>query len=565
MPRLRRRSTASKIVDESGAPLDPSALPGRRALAGERPEPLVVGFRSRLTTELRWSLVRARLVDAGPRGERLVVSTFHDMTAQVEAGQASVAGERRYREIVDALPVAAWVAEPDGTIAVANDRWFEFTGRIAATGEFPAVEHLHEEDRAEFAAAWAAARAQEEALDATVRLRRHDGAYRWHVIRVVPLCRETGTIEGWIGTATDIDEERTSRKRAADLARLVADAGLHLDEANDLDETIQAAGALAIPELADWCLIDLVEPDGSLRRAAAVAGDPEAQRRLDGIRSFPTAVGSSRPAARAVRTRRPVLIEDLTDPVALRRATGDIAEIAGIVEAMGSRSVIVQPLLARGEPIGAMFFVVGPERSYTAAEVEVTSELAHRVALAISNAQVHAAEQEARRAAEAAAARLERLQRVTRELVAESTRDGVVNFVVQEGRAAFAASGAVVALLGERGLSVVATEGYDPAARSQDVVDPAQSRACRSRSRPERPSPSGCPISTTPRPTTISGPGSSRRRRTARPARCRSSPTGSRSGRSACRSRSRTRSASWSATTSARTPTSAPRPSPGSR
>ena len=105
--------------------------------------------------------------------------------------------------------------------------------------------------------------------------------------------------------------------------------------------------------------------------------------------------------------------------MALRRATGDIAEIAHIVKAMGSRSVIVQPLLARGEPIGAMFFVVGPERRYTAAEVEVTSELAHRVALAISNAQVHAAEQEARRAAEAAATRLERLQRVTRELGAE--------------------------------------------------------------------------------------------------------------------------------------------------
>ena len=50
-----------------------------------------------------------------------------------------------------------------------------------------------------------------------------------------------------------------------------------------------------------------------------------------------------------------------------------------------------------------MFFVVGPDRSYTADDVEVTSSLARRVALAISNAQVHAAEQEARHAAEAAA------------------------------------------------------------------------------------------------------------------------------------------------------------------
>jgi PAS domain S-box-containing protein len=451
-----------EMLDEGGAPLDPMNLPGRRAMAGEHPEPMVVGFRNRSTGVLRWSMVRARLVDAGPRGERHVVTTFHDVTSQVEAGQATRAGERRYGEIVDALPVAAWVAEPDGTVAVANDRWFTYTGRIAPAGVFPATEHLHDEDRAEFVAAWAVARKTEEALDATVRLRRHDGEYRWHVVKAVPLCRKGEPIEGWIGTATDIHEERTTRKRAADMARLVADAGLRLDESSDLESTIEAAGSLAIPHVADWCVIDLVEPDGSLRRVAAVAGDAETQAMLDAIRAFPTAPGSSRPAARALRTRRPVLIEDLTDPVALRRATGGIAEIAEIVEATRARSVIVQPLLARGAPIGAMFFVVGPERSYTAAEVEVTSELAHRVALAIANAQVHAAEQDARRAAEAAALRLERLQRVTRELSLQSTRDDALDLVVREARVAFNASGAVVALMGEHGLSVVATEGYDP-------------------------------------------------------------------------------------------------------
>jgi PAS domain S-box-containing protein len=450
-----------EMTDESGAPLDPMRLPGRQAIAGEQPEPLIVGFRSRITGQLRWSLVRARVVEGGPGGEPLVVSTFHDMTAQVEAGQASVAGERRYREIVDALPVAAWVAEPDGGLAVANDHWFAYTGRIAATGAFPSAEHLHDKDRAEYAAAWTVARNTEEALDATVRIRRHDGEFRWHVIRVVPLCRDGLAVEGWIGTATDIHEERTTRKRAADMARLVADAGLRLDESSDLEGTIQAAGSLAIPEIADWCLIDLVEPDGSLRRAAAVARDPSTQAMLERVRAFPTAPGSSRPAARAVRTRRPVLIEDLNDPIARRRATGGIGELADVVEELGARSVIVQPLLAHGEPIGAMFFVAGPDRTYSPADVEVTSELAHRVALAISNAMVHAAEQDARRAAEASALRLERLQRITRELVAESTRDGVVSLVVREGRVAFDASGAVVALMGDRGLNVVATEGYN--------------------------------------------------------------------------------------------------------
>jgi PAS domain S-box-containing protein len=452
-----------EIVDESGSPIDPARLPGRRALAGEHPEPLVVGFRNRLTGALRWSLVRARVVDGGPLGSRLVVSTFHDMTTQVEAGQATLAGERRYREIVEALPVVAWIAGPDGELSAANGRWFDYTGMIAASDSFPSGEHVHPDDWAELGGAWNVARKRGEPLDATVRLRRSDGAHRWHVVRVVPLRREAGTIDGWIGTATDIDEERTARKRSADLARLVADAGLRLDESTDLAETIEAASLLAIPELADWCLIDLVEPDGSLRRVAAVAGDPATQSTLDGIRQFSTAAGSSRPAARVVRTHKPIFIEDLTDPLALRRATGEIEELAAIVTAMHSRSAIVQPLLARGEAVGAMFFVVGPDRAYTADDVEVTSDVSRRVALAIANAQVQDAEREARRAAEAAATRIERLQRVTRELAVESTRDGVASLVVQEGRAAFGASGAVVAILGESGLSIVASDGYDPA------------------------------------------------------------------------------------------------------
>ena len=312
-----------EMIDESGAHLEPSRLPGRRALAGELPESLVVGFRDRRTEALRWSLVRARLVD-GPGGERFVVSTFHDMTDQVEAGQAKLAGERQYREIVEALPVVAWVTTPDGALTAANGRWHAYTGEIAASGAFPTPDQIHPDDQPELSAAWAAARSAEETLDATVRIRRGDGAYRWHVVRVVPLCRDAGELEGWIGTATDIEEERATRTRATDLARLIADAGLRLDESTDLSQTIDSAALLALPELADWCLIDLVQPDGSLRRAAAVARDPELQTTLDAIREFPTASGSSRPAARAVRTRRPVFVEDLTDEDELHRVTGGI-------------------------------------------------------------------------------------------------------------------------------------------------------------------------------------------------------------------------------------------------
>ncbi|HEV8545146.1 MAG TPA: PAS domain S-box protein [Candidatus Limnocylindrales bacterium] len=573
-----------EMLDERGGRLAPTSLPARRVLAGETPEPLVVGFRVKATGEERWSIVQAAPLEAGPNDPVLVVTTFYDQTDQVRASRASSASERHYREIVESLPVVAWFADPSGALVAANARWIEYTGAMAISGTFETAEQVHVEDRAELARRWRAARDQVEALEATVRLRRHDGLYRWHLMRVVPSRGEAGVVQGWIGTATDIDDERraslalvdserqfheltdnapmlvwmsgvdggwtffnrgwlqfTGRsldeevgdgwtrgihpedldrclgaheaalarrsrfeieyrlrrhdgtyrwllaigvprhdasgeflgfvgscvdieelKRAGDLARLMADAGLRLDEANDLEETLTAAAALAMPDVADWCLIDLVEPDGSLRRAATAARNPERQAVVDRFRDYPTPADSNRPAARAVHDRRAILIEDLRDDESLRQHTGNVASLASLVRAMDARSAIIQPLIARGTTLGAMFFVVGPDRTYSQLDLTITGELAGRVALAIANAKVHAAEQDARREAEAAADRVTRLQSLTRGLAGASTRDAVADLVVREGRAALGASGAVIVMSGEDGLSVVASDGYDP-------------------------------------------------------------------------------------------------------
>jgi PAS domain S-box-containing protein len=573
-----------ELIDEKGDTLPLDALPGRRVLAGETPEPLVLAFRVKATGEERWATVRARAIGPLEDGRRYAINTFHDLTSHVRAERANLEAERRYREIVEALPAVAWFAASDGSILVANRRWLEYTGHVAS-GEFQGMHQLHPDDVAEMTARWEASRETLDPIEATVRLRRHDGAERWHLVRAVPSRGDGGVLQGWIGTATDIDDERKAslalvdserlfreltdnapmlvwmaapdggrvffnrgwleftgrpaesqvgdrwsdavhpadvercraafrdafargerveveyrlrrgdgtyrwildigvprpapdggiagfvgsavdieeRKRAGDFARLMADAGLRLDEVRDLDETIAAAAGLPIPEFADWCLIDLVEPDRTLRRAAAVAHDPDTQRVIDELMSMPTPPDSARPAARAVAEGRPILIEDLGDDATVARVTDGNERLGTLLRAAHARSAVVQPLVARGRTIGAMFFVVGPDRAYGPADLETTKELAGRVALAISNAQINEAEQTARRAAEAAAERIERLQRVTRGLAGASTRDAVVDLVVREGRAALGASGAVVVINSEDRLTLVKGDGYDPA------------------------------------------------------------------------------------------------------
>ena len=571
-----------ELLDEAGQVAEPSCLPGRRVLAGESPDPLVLGFRVVSTGEERWAVVRAVPLEID--GQRLAVTTFHDATEQVRDAREAQAREQRYREMVEALPVVAWFARPDGSIAATNARWLEYTGAALSPGPLDQLSNVHPDDAGDLASNWVAARDAIEPFETTVRLRRHDGTDRWHLVRVVPSRGDGGVLQGWIGTATDIDDERRAsgaiadserefreltdiapmlvwmsakghgrtffnrgwlaftgrplehelgdgwlagvrpadairyretydaalerrarfeieyrlrrhdgierwildigvpresadgellgyvgscvdideRVRATELARLLADVGMRLDESRDVGSTVQAAVAGAIPALADWCIIDLVEPDGSLRRAAAAPSDPEHRAIAERLMQFSPPADSVRAGARAVVEQRPVLVPDLRDPAVLDVQTGGLEQLAEVVRAMEARSAIVQPLIARGRTIGAMSFVVGPERSYGPADIPMTTELATRVALAISNAQINAAEVDARRAAEDAAERVDRLQRLTRSLTSAATRDAVVELVVREGRAAFDASGAVICILRDDHLEPIASDGYRP-------------------------------------------------------------------------------------------------------
>ena len=108
------------------------------------------------------------------------------------------------------------------------------------------------------------------------------------------------------------------------------------------------------------------------------------------------------------------------------------------------------PLVARGRTLGAMLLVSTQSgRRYDEADVGRAGDLARRAALAISNAELYAAEQAARRVAEAAADRTERLRRTTRAVAAASTAREVMKIVVA----------ATCAATGARGGNIVRRDG----------------------------------------------------------------------------------------------------------
>ncbi len=344
--------------------------------------------------EFRWHILRIVPLRGEAGTLQGWIGTATDIDDERRASLALLEAERQFRDLTDNAPMLVWMAGLDRDHTFFNRGWLEFTGRTLEDEIGDGwVSAVHPADVERRRATLDEAFARQDRFEVEYRLRRHDGVYRWVLDIGAPRRGLDGEFLGFVGSCVDIEE----RKRASDIARLVADAGLRLDETRDLDETIQAAASLPIPDLADFCIIDLVEPDGSLRRVAAVAKDAAHQAILDGIRDFPTARGfapTGGPGRRRAAADPPDRSPRPRDP---RPPHGRQPGAGRIIQAMEARSAIVQPLIARGETIGAMFFVVGPDREYGPAEIEITTELARRVALAISNGQVHSAEQAARR------------------------------------------------------------------------------------------------------------------------------------------------------------------------
>jgi PAS domain S-box-containing protein len=119
--------------------------------------------------------------------------------------------ESKLRQVIDAIPALAWCNLPDGPNEFLNKGWHEYTGLSSEESHgWGWQKAVHPEDLNLLMERWMKMLASGEPGDIEARLRRHDGVYRWFLIRAEPFRDESGKIVRWYGTSTDIDD----RKRA---------------------------------------------------------------------------------------------------------------------------------------------------------------------------------------------------------------------------------------------------------------------------------------------------------------------------------------------------------------
>jgi PAS domain S-box-containing protein len=335
---------------------------------------------------------------------RAKVSVFVDLWQKTQQLQAQAeqlreqeverlerASEARYRQLADAMPQIVWTSNVEGGATYFNQRWFDYTGMSheeAGANAWHLV--VHPDDLPGVVAKRQATLESGNTFEVEYRFRAHDGTYRWHLGRAVPMRDEAGRVEFWVGTATDIHD----RKVIEDQRNFIVAASDVLAQSLDYRETLSQVAELAVAEVSDWCSVHVVEHDDTITEIAVAHTDPakvtlarELQER------YPTDPEDAYGVVAVIRKGEAELIPEVTDELLERTAHDELH--LDLLRQLGYCSSMSVPLKGRQGVLGAITFISAESgRRFGEDDMIVGEELARRAANAIENARLYRETQE---------------------------------------------------------------------------------------------------------------------------------------------------------------------------
>jgi PAS domain S-box-containing protein len=315
-----------------------------------------------------------------------------DLLAREQAARAAAeASEQYYRFLAESIPQIVWTARLDGWRDYYNQRWQAFSGlSFEQTQGWGWEVALHPDDRQRSLELWRRSLQSGDPYESEYRFRRADGVYRWHLSRAMPARDAQGRIIKWFGTSTDIDDQKRTRRTL----EVLAEASAVLASSLDYEETVAAVARMVVPDLADWCAVDVLDENGELQRLAVAHVDPakvtwahELWRRFPPDKTAPTGPYT------IIRTGQTEYLPEITEEM-LAPVTDP--ELLDIIHTIGFTSVITAPLTVRNRTLGVFTLVTAEShRRYTEADVRLAEDLARRAAMAIDNARLYREAQDA--------------------------------------------------------------------------------------------------------------------------------------------------------------------------
>jgi PAS domain S-box-containing protein len=301
-----------------------------------------------------------------------------------------------FNELFEILAEAVTVRDPTGAIVYANaaalsylgfdsleelqatpstallDRYLveDEHGRAVSQPELPSVQTLQ-------------GRPQKPLLMRTVN--RITGELRWTLLKTTALRSDDGIVLGALTVLDDV----TAVKNAEMRTRVLAESGRILSTTLDYHQTLRNVAEVAVPSLADYCAVDLVDEQGLVERTAACHRDPSKQEVATSLGELaPAHLDQIHPAARVLATGTSELFAEITDSE-LEAMARDEPHLEALRN-LSPRSVMLVPLRVPNRTIGVMTLATdASERRFHPDDVEVAEQLARRAAVAVENSRLH--------------------------------------------------------------------------------------------------------------------------------------------------------------------------------
>ncbi len=296
--------------------------------------------------------------------------------------------DRAFRRVADETPAMLWMSSTAHPNVLINRRLADFLGVDATDLGDTWSSYFHPDDVARVEGEVQAAIRESRDLFVDARVRRYDGSWRRMLDMATPRFAADGAFLGVSGCLVDVTEWRAAEHDR----RLEAEAGALLAGSFDVDELLDRLAGLGVPLLGDACLLDFFRDGRYVRRIAAHCISDGRRPLMDEMLARANAARPRDSLVDQVLTSR----EPLLVPVVGQQFIADVAardrRLAEIMVEGGLRSLMIVPLLARGEVLGAMtFIVVEDDRHLGPRELSLALAVAGRAAVALQHAELYAA------------------------------------------------------------------------------------------------------------------------------------------------------------------------------
>jgi PAS domain S-box-containing protein len=230
--------------------------------------------------EVRWLRVRQKAFFEGEGAQRRPVRAIlaaYDVTVERNASEQIRQSELTFRTMAESMPQMVWAADASGRRVYCNQKYLNYAGVASAEAmEAQWVESLHPEDRLSTLETWRRSMATGEPYLKEYRLRRHDGVYRHFIARALPVRNEQGDVERWLGSLTDIHDQKMKEEALRRSEMLSAAGRLAASVAHEINNPLESVTNLLYllksnPSLDAEALAYLTTAEQELARVSEIA------------------------------------------------------------------------------------------------------------------------------------------------------------------------------------------------------------------------------------------------------------------------------------------------------